>query len=162
MEISKEDLQFMNRAIELGNEAETEGNMPFGAVVVLDGKIISEGKNQVFYPKLSPNLHAEINALSKINSDLILKRAKDMVLYANIEPCIMCFGTIILYHIGKVIYGGRDINKGPCYLIENLNKIYKENQLPKFIGPILDNKCTPMWKRANMIYSKYWDNTKPK
>lgn len=161
MEISKQDLKFLNRAIELAREAEAENNMPFGTVIVLDGEIIAEGKNQVFYPELNLGSHAEINALNKIDGSLLLSRAKDMVLYTNIEPCIMCFSTIILYKIGKVVFGGNDTNKGPTYLLDHLSKIYRKEQLPIFMGPVMQDVCLPMWERANIIYSRYWDNTKP-
>jgi len=161
MKLSESDLKFLNRSIELGLEAEAENNMPFGTVIVLDEKIIAEGKNQVFYPKLNPGSHAEINALNEIDGSLLLSRAKDMVLYTNVEPCIMCFSTIILYKIGKVVFGGSDTNKGPTYLLDHLSKIYKKEQLPTFVGPVMQEACLPMWERANTLYSKYWDNTKP-
>ena len=161
MKLTKREEQFMQHTIKLALESEAEGNMPFGAVIVLDGKVIAEGRNRVFYPKLNPGAHAEIEALNKVDWQSLLGREKELVLYTNIEPCIMCFSTIVLHHIGKVVFGGNDTNKGAAYLIDKLDKIYKREQLPVFIGPVKQDKCLPMWERAHEVYSNFWDNTKP-
>ena len=73
----------------------------------------------------------------------------------------MCFGTIVLHQIGKVVFGGNDANKGAAYLVNELEKIYKKEQLPVFVGPVMQDECLPMWERANEVFSKYWDNSKP-
>jgi len=155
-EVTAEDLFFLNRSIEIG-EAVANNNLPIGAVVVLNGEIIAEGSNDYVFPIFNPDGHAEINALNKVDEELLFRCSKKMTLYTNVEPCLMCLGTIILYRIGRVVYGATDPNRGACYLTDNLDKIYKKNQLPIIIGPVpqVQEKCSAMWERANVIYRKF-------
>ena len=158
--LTKQDKIFMDRAIELALEAEKEGNLPIGALIVLDGKIIAEGKNAIFCPSFGFLNHAEIDAISKVDGNLFATRGKEMTLFTNTEPCLMCFGTIVLHKIGKVVFGGSDANKGATYLVDHLEKIYSKEQLPKFVGPVCQDICGPMWERANKIYRKALENKK--
>ena len=147
-----EDIKFLNETIRLANEAEAEGNLPIAAVIVLDGKIIATGKNAIFNPEFSPLRHAEIRALDSVDKTLLETRSKEMTLYTNVEPCLMCFGAIVLHKIGQVVFGGIDANKGATYLKDNLEKIYAKEKLPVFVGPVMQDICGPMWERANVIY----------
>lgn len=150
--VTSEDKKFLERTIELANEAERLGNLPIGAVIVLDGKIVSEGKNAVFYPTFDMSKHAELVAIQKIDGKLFLTRGKDMTLYTNIEPCVMCFGSIVLNKIGRVVFGGSDKNKGAAYLCNHIDKIYSKEKTPVFVGPVDEKRCGEMWDRANIIY----------
>lgn len=146
------DLDFIGKTIELALEAEKKGNLPIASIIVLDDKIISVGMNSIFNPCFAPLKHGEINALDGVDCKLLLNRSKDMTLYTNIEPCIMCFGALVLHKIGRVVYGGSDPNKGATFLKDELEKIYNKESLPIFEGPILQDVCGPMWKRANVVY----------
>ena len=152
MNITKDDLKFIQRTIDLALKSENKGNLPIGALVVLDGKVIAEGENAIFSPKFDLGAHAEIRALSKIDSELLITRGKEMTLYTNVEPCLMCFGSIVMHKIGRVVFGGIDANKGATYLKKHLCKIYLKKRVPIFVGPVCQDECGPMWDRANSIY----------
>jgi tRNA(adenine34) deaminase len=64
----------------------------------LDGRIIAEGKNAIWFPKFNPNRHAEIEALRNVPEEL-WKYSRNMTLYTTLEPCLMCTGAILLHHI---------------------------------------------------------------
>lgn len=157
---TKQDLLYMQQAIKLAHQSETEGNLPIGAIIVLDNKIIAKGKNGVLKPSFDFGNHAEINAINKIDGRLFATRGKDMTLYTNIEPCLMCFGSIVLHKIGKIVFGGYDKNKGACFLEDKIDKIYSKTQRPIIIGPICQEICGPMWEQANLIYQKTLAPTK--
>jgi len=155
-EVTNEDLIFLNRAIEIG-EAASEENLPIGAVVVLDGAIVAEGSNSCMYPTFNPNGHAEINALKGVDAKLLYENSRKMTLYSNIEPCVMCLGTIIIFRIGRVVYGTNDPYRGACFVNNHLDKIYRKDQLPTFVGPVpqVQEKCIAMWESANKKYRAF-------
>jgi len=155
-EVTNEDLKFLYRAIEIG-EAASENNLPIGAVVVLDGVIVAEGSNNCMYPSFNPGGHAEINALNNVDAKLIFENSRKMTLYTNIEPCVMCLGAIVLFRIGRVVYGASDPNRGACFLNDRLDKIYRRDQLPIFVGPVpqVQEKCFAMWEAANYKYRTF-------
>lgn len=148
MDISDSDRQFFRRAIELAWEAEKDNNLPIGAVITFEGKIIAEGKNTIWYPKYNPNRHAEIDALRDVPQRL-WKSSREMTLYTTLEPCLMCTGAILLHHIGRVMYGSADDYGGaslvfghmPAYFEEELSRI-------EWIGPANLEACDPLFERV--------------
>lgn len=96
--------EFMKRAIELSRDHMNKGDGgPFGAVIVKDGKIISEGWNQVSSTN-DPTAHAEVNAIRKACQDLNTFELSGCEIYTSCEPCPMCLGAIYWAHIDKVYY----------------------------------------------------------
>ena len=104
------DEDFMRRALELARQAELEGEVPIGAVVVLDGKIIGEGWNRPIGLH-DPTAHAEIQALRAAAQKLKNYRLTGATLYVTLEPCDMCVGAMFHARIARVIYGARDPKK---------------------------------------------------
>ena len=105
------DLLFMKEALLEAKKAEKEGEVPIGAVLVLNDKIIAKGYNQV--EKLQdPTAHAEMICLSSAAADINDWRLVDTTLYVTIEPCIMCAGAIINSRVKKVVYGAKDLRVG--------------------------------------------------
>ena len=102
---------FFERAIQLALEAEGQGNLPIGALVVLDGNIIAEGRSAIWSPELSLHRHAEMEALRQVPAQL-MERSREMTLYTTLEPCLMCTGAILLHRIGRVLYGSSDTYGG--------------------------------------------------
>lgn len=153
-----DDYDFMRRALELANEAVAEGNLPIGALVVDGGEIIAEAKNKVLFPEFHPGKHAEIEALNQISGSRLHKNSKSMILYTTQEPCIMCLGAIVLYRIGRVIYGGNDPKRGATFLLDQLTKIYPPENIPVFIGPLMPDICDTMFSRADELYRAFRDN----
>jgi tRNA(adenine34) deaminase len=121
--------------------------------------VLSESGNKILVPEFHPGRHAEIESLTKIPGEILHKDSKKMTLYTTQEPCVMCLGAIVLYRIGKVVFRGRDAKRGAVYLREHLQEIYKTNDIPLFIGPVIEveNICDEMFKRADAIYRRYRD-----
>jgi tRNA(adenine34) deaminase len=155
--VTQKEIEFMTRAIELARSAESKGNLPIGAVIVEDGRIIAEGENRVLYPSFHPGRHAEIEALNKIPGDHLHNKSKQMILYTTHEPCVMCLGSIVLHRIGKVVFGGIDPNRGASYLVPHLEKIYLKGNLPEIVGPVLPEICDALFKRADEVYRNFRD-----
>ena len=126
--------KFMTRAIELSIKSVNNGTGPFGAVVVKDNKIISEGFNTVTVAK-DPTSHAEIAAIRnacKVLNDFSLQNCD---LYTTCEPCPMCLAAIYWAHIDKIYYANtRDdaqkIDFSDALIYEELNKPIKERKIP--------------------------------
>lgn len=98
------DDKYMEKAIELARDSmEQNTGGPFGAVVVLDNKIIGQGKNLVTSQN-DPTSHAEINAIRDACRHLGSYSLERAVLYTSCEPCPMCLGAILWARIGKVVY----------------------------------------------------------
>ena len=104
MMVSKSDLRFMSKAIDLSIENVKQGGGPFGAVIVKNGKIVASGVNRVTANN-DPTAHAEVNAIRKACEKLKTFDLSDCVIYTSCEPCPMCLGAIYWAHIGHIYYG---------------------------------------------------------
>ncbi|MCK7598199.1 tRNA adenosine(34) deaminase TadA [Microbulbifer sp. CAU 1566] len=102
---------YMQRALELASQAAALGEVPVGAVVVLDGEIIGEGFNQPITAS-DPSAHAEVVALRAAASHQENYRLPGATLYVTIEPCTMCFGTLIHARIARLVYGAAEPRAG--------------------------------------------------
>lgn len=102
---------FMKQALREAKNAYAEGEVPVGAVVVINNKIIARGYNQV--EKLNdPTAHAEIIALTSAFNFLGSKYLPDAILYVTVEPCLMCAGALYWSKIGSIVYGASDQKNG--------------------------------------------------
>lgn len=129
------DMAFLEEAYQEAELARSEGNLPVGSVIVLDGKIVARGRNHVIVPNYNPGRHAESEAIRTLDVEL-WSRANEMILYTTLEPCIMCMGTIILHGIGRVVFGASDKNGGAAPLLEHLPAYYTKGGVPNWVGPI--------------------------
>src|SRR5437868_6492893 len=101
------DEHYMRLALQLAQQAFDEDEVPVGAIIVMKGRIIGRGYNQV--EKLTDSTaHAEIIALTAAFNFLGSKYLPEATLYVTIEPCVMCSGALYWSKIGKVIYGAND------------------------------------------------------
>lgn len=100
----------MRRALELARRAEEEGEVPIGAIVVLDAEIIGEGWNRPIAAS-DPTAHAEIQALRAAATKLGNYRLNGANLYVTLEPCDMCVGAMFHARIARVLYGATDPKK---------------------------------------------------
>lgn len=108
---SVSDELFLRRALELACEAEARGEVPVGAVVVCDGRIIGEGANAPISTG-DPTAHAEILALRAAAKSLNNYRLSGCALYVSLEPCVMCAGAIVHARIDRLVFGARDLRFG--------------------------------------------------
>ena len=105
------DIFWMQYALELANRAESEGEVPVGAIVVYDEQVIGEGWNSPISDN-DPTAHAEIMALRSAAKKINNYRLLDTTLYVTLEPCIMCAGAIIHSRVKRVVYGAKDPKAG--------------------------------------------------
>ncbi len=142
------DHDHMRRAIKLAKAAKKAGNLPIGTVIVLDGKVIAEGQNRLWFPVTDPGRHAEIDALDKVDASLWMQ-AKEMTLYTSLEPCLMCLSTILLHKIGHVVYGAKDPRGGGLCTVGHMppafERFYKEM---KITGPFMSEECDELFRQT--------------
>ena len=105
------DEYFMKQALLQAQRAFDEEEVPVGAVIVLNNKIIARGYNQVEKLK-DPTAHAEIIALTSAFNYLGSKYLPDATIYITVEPCVMCAGALYWSKIGKVVFGAQDEKNG--------------------------------------------------
>ncbi len=101
----------MSLALKLAAQAQAEGEIPVGAVIVSEDATIGEGRNRPIFSH-DPTWHAEIEALRCAASRLGNYRLPLTTLYVTIEPCIMCAGAIVLARVERLVFGARDIRFG--------------------------------------------------
>lgn len=107
----KDDHYWMGKALEQAGKAESIGEVPIGAVIVMDGAIIARGHN-LRESKQDPSAHAEMIAIRKAAKKLGSWRLTGATLYVTLEPCTMCMGAIILSRIDRVVFGSYDPKGG--------------------------------------------------
>ena len=100
----------MRRALELAKRAGKEGEVPIGALVVLDGEIVGEGWNRPIAAS-DPTAHAEIQAMRAAAARLKNYRLTGATLYVTLEPCDMCVGAMFHARIARAVYGATDPKK---------------------------------------------------
>lgn len=134
---------FMNQAIKEAFKALKQNEVPVGAVIVRDGKIIARGYNQ----RESKNLatcHAEISAINKACKKLNSWRLDDCELYVTLEPCIMCAGAIINARIKKVYFGATEPKGGACQSRFSLLDSGVLNWQTAYEGGVLGDNCSQL------------------
>ncbi len=104
------DETYMRRALELAGRAEAEGEVPVGALVVIDGRVAGEGWNRPI-GRHDPTAHAEIEALRAAAFKLGNYRLTGATLYVTLEPCDMCLGAMFHARVARVVYGATDPKK---------------------------------------------------
>lgn len=140
-----EDLKFMKLALELAKKAELKNEVPVGALVVRDGKIIGRGMNTSI-SDYDPTSHAEINAIREAAKAIKNYRLKDCSIYVTLEPCAMCVGAIQHARIEKIIYGAPDPKTGACGSMIDLISVKEINHHAEALGGILEKECGQILK----------------
>jgi tRNA(adenine34) deaminase len=105
------DERWMREAIDLARRAEAEGEVPVGAVLVIDGECVGRGWNRPIAAH-DASAHAEINALRDAGARLGNYRLPGSTLYVTLEPCVMCAGAIVHARVARVVYGALDPKTG--------------------------------------------------
>ena len=149
--MTDEDLKFMNLALELAKKAELKDEVPVGAVIVQDGKVIGSGMNTSISDH-DPTSHAEINAIREAAKLIQNYRLKDCSIYVTLEPCAMCVGAIQHARIGKIIYGASDPKTGACGGMIDLIGIKEINHHAEAMGGVVEKECSQILK--NFFLSK--------
>jgi len=130
------DEVFMRRALELARQGQAEGEVPVGALVVLDGEVIGEGWNRPI-SAADPTAHAEIQALRAAARAGGNYRLAGAQLYVTLEPCAMCVGAMFHARIARVVYGARDPKTGSAGSVIDLFAETRLNHHATVIGGVL-------------------------
>ncbi len=120
------DKVFMRQALDQALNAQMLGEVPVGAVIVHDGKVIATGYNQPI-GNHDPSAHAEMQAIRAAADLLGNYRLPDCSLYVTLEPCVMCAGAIMHARIKRVVFGAHDLKTGACGSVVDLFAIKQLN-----------------------------------
>ena len=135
-EFAAQDKVYMAKALESAREASKVGEVPVGAVIVLDGVVIARDFNQPIGTH-DPSSHAEIRVLRAAGRFLKNYRLADCDLYVTVEPCTMCYGAIVHARIKRLVYGTPEPRFGAVERLVNIHNI-EFNHRPEIIGGILE------------------------
>ena len=131
---------WMREALSEAQVAEMEGEVPIGAVVLMDGKIFGRGHNSSIRLH-DPTAHAEIVALRQASRNAQNYRLPGSVLIVTIEPCIMCVGAMIQARVDEVIYGAADPKAGAIRSRFQIGEDAQLNHKVKAVSGILEDQC---------------------
>jgi tRNA(adenine34) deaminase len=134
------DVHFMREALALAMEAGAAGEVPVGAVVVKDGRVVGRGFNQPITSH-DPTAHAEVMALRDAARELGNYRLVDCDLYVTLEPCAMCVGAIFHARIRRLVFGASDPKTGACGSVIDLFAEQKLNHHGSVADGVLAQEC---------------------
>jgi tRNA(adenine34) deaminase len=140
------DKYFMRMALAEALIAYNEGEVPIGAVLVKNGKIIARAHNQRETLK-DPTGHAEVIALKQGSKEEDNWRLTDFTLYVTKEPCIMCAGAMVNARLGRLVYGCKDEKGGAVDSLYGILSDKKLNHQVEVISGILENECSEILKK---------------
>ncbi len=138
---SELDAHFMAKAYQLAQKAEQYNEIPVGAVVVYQGKIIGEGFNQSIMLN-DPSSHAEMNAIRQAGEHLNNYRLLDCTLYVTLEPCPMCAGLLVHSRISRLVFACPDLKTGAAGSVFNLTENAKLNHHIRVDSGIMHEECS--------------------
>jgi len=135
-----DDEYFMREALSLARSAECLGEVPVGAVLVIDGEIVGRGFNSPI-GESDPTAHAEIAALRDAARRQGNYRLPGSTLYVTLEPCAMCAGAIMHARVSRVVYGARDPKTGVHGSVVDLFAVERLNHHAEVVGGLLAEDC---------------------
>ena len=132
--------RWMTEALVAAREAEARDEVPVGAVVVRDGRLLGRGENRVEALQ-DPTAHAEILAIGAAADAADNWRLEDATLYVTLEPCTMCSGAILLARIGRLVYGATDPRAGAVVSTARLLDGNPYRHSMEVVGGVLAPEC---------------------
>ena len=136
---SGDDIHFMKLAIEEAEQADRRDEVPIGAVLVLDGRLVASGHNCPVSSN-DPTAHAEVMALRSAGAWLRNYRMPGSTLYVTLEPCLMCFGALLQARVARVVFGAADPKVGMARWAQNLRSANLNHQI-ECVGGLLEEAC---------------------
>ena len=133
----------MARALELAQQAANQGEVPIGAVVVMDGLAVGEGYNRPIASS-DPTAHAEIIALRQAAARAGNYRLPGSTLYVTLEPCPMCAGAMVQARVARVVYGAGDSRAGACGTVFDILRSERLNHQARVDGGVLGEACAEL------------------
>ena len=141
--VMSNDEEFMGLALEEARRAAAEGEVPIGAVVVLDGRVIGRGNNRPI-GAVDPTAHAEILALREAAGRIANYRLPGAVLYVTVEPCPMCCGAALQARLARVVYGAPDPKAGAARSLYRLLEDSRLNHEAPVTGGVRSAECAAL------------------
>ena len=135
----------MGEALRDAREAGQRGEVPIGAVIVGDGRILGRGGNATEALQ-DPTVHAEMLAIRQASAAVGSRRLLSTTLYATLEPCAMCAGAIVLARIPRLVYGAEDAKAGACGSLRNVVEDPRLNHRCEVRGGVLARQCADLLK----------------
>lgn len=130
---------FMRQAIEQARAALEIGEVPIGAVLVLEDRVVGQGFNQPIH-HVDPTAHAEIVALRQAAAALGNYRLGGTTLYVTVEPCLMCVGALVNARVSTVVYGTPEPKFGALVSLLRIEDL-RVNHRFQVVGPVLEAEC---------------------
>ena len=137
---TEEDLMWMRHALTLADKAESIGEVPVGACVVLNGELIGEGFNTPITDN-DPSAHAELRAVKEAAAAVQNYRLIDATLYVTLEPCSMCAGMLVHARVKRVVFGAKDAKTGAAGSVMNLLQHPALNHQLEVVSGVLADEC---------------------
>jgi len=135
----------MESALRLARAAAVREEVPVGALVVREGRIIAHAHNETVH-RQDPTAHAEVLAIRRALEVVGEDRLVDATLYVTLEPCAQCAGAIILTKVGTVVFGAYDQRAGMAGSVHDLLRHPRLNHRPEVIGGVLADQCGELLK----------------
>jgi tRNA(adenine34) deaminase len=138
--VSPADLEGMRGALELARRAAQMGEVPVGAVVLQESRVLGAAHNQTV-ARNDPTAHAEFLALAESLAALGSDRLPLATLYVTLEPCAQCAGALVLAKVGRVVFGAADPKAGMAGSVEDLLRHPRLNHRVVVIGGVMGEEC---------------------
>jgi len=135
-----QDITFMKEALKEAKKAYKKGEVPIGAVITKDGKIIGRGYNSTEGEK-DVTAHGEMIAIKKAEMELGSRRLNGCTMYVSTEPCTMCAGAIVLARIDRLVTGAESPKSGACYTLKNLLCDERLNHTVQLTKGVMEEEC---------------------
>lgn len=146
MTASEDHVDFMRHAITLAREGERRGEVPVGAVVVLDGEVIGRGFNRPI-ERVDPSAHAEMVALRDAARRIGNYRLEGASIYVTIEPCMMCCGALVHARLSALVFGAREPRSGAVISNAKLLESPWLNHHLEVVEGVLGEECGDLMRR---------------
>lgn len=140
-----EHLQWMKQALREAEKAYEQDEVPVGALVVHQGKVIGRGRNQTELLQ-DPTAHAEMIALTAAANHLKSRRLEDCTLYVTLEPCPMCAGAIVLSRVPTLVFAAYDPKAGACGTLMNIVEDKRLNHTVHVVAGVCDKESEELLK----------------
>ena len=140
------DTTFMTRALELARIAEAAGEVPVGAVIAREGKIVAEGWNRPISMR-DPTAHAEIVALREAGRALETYRLSDTTLYVTLETCPMCAGAMVHARVRRLVFAATDPRAGAAGTVFNIVQHPALNHRIECTSGVLAEECGSLLRK---------------
>lgn len=142
---SGDDERYMREALKEASQAAGEGEVPVGAVIVMDGHIIARAHNMIETSRRS-SAHAEMLAIDAAERELGVKWLSGATMYVTLEPCSMCAGAMVLARMSRLVIGADDPKTGACGSLYDIAGGGKLNHSIEITRGVLGSECSDLLK----------------